>query len=449
MRIVYKNGEECPKGYVVHLVAKDVEEYGTDVATLGRKEPRDFYDDRPYWVRCLQVLAERRRAHKNVVLYLHGKFMEDTMYTRNVLRLILQQMGVACYTSDTKECLHVTVFTENVHKPWIHACVEETLFVIEAQLLAMLPANVATPKHLQQLFCKLFRKIPGIKIRVLNSKQLKKKEFGLITAVGQGAQSPPYMVMVERPGREDGKTIALVGKGVTFDSGGMALKPRQSLMSMKYDKIGAVYAAYATYQLMHDPSLKQHTLCGVFPLAENAISEKAVHSGDVVKSFLGKTVEITDPDAEGRLLLADAFGWLHSYKPDVILDIATLTGHAETIHCDHSGYFYASLDGWKREIERASFTLGERMIAMPTWTSGYSQLLKSPVADLANVPHKKPCSSSSFVATMFLKEFIPEDCDWLHIDLSHEMDDGLIPVGHGIRTLIHATHSWLRAKHKK
>jgi leucyl aminopeptidase len=421
-----------------------MEEYGQFVATLGKKEPRDFYEDRQYWVRCLQTLDRHRGSHKTIVLYLHGAFTDATMYTRNVLRLILQQLGIECYS---KGCLRVAIFTHGQQrKTWIHECIADTMFVIEAQLLAMLPANVATPKRLQQLFCKLFRGVRGAKIHVLNSKQLKSRGFGLITAVGQGAQSPPCMVVVERHGHgaeKLRKSVAIVGKGVTFDSGGMALKPPQHLMKMKYDKIGAVYAAYATYQMMQDPALQQHTILGVFPLAENAISGKAIHSGDVVKSYIGKTVEITDPDAEGRLLLADAFGLLHSYKPDVVLDIATLTGHAQIIHCDHSGYFYASSEAWKRDIEKASFALGERMVAMPTWTSGYAHVLKSPVADLVNFPANKECSSSSFVATLFLKEFLPKDCDWLHIDLAHEID-GAVPIGHGIRTLIHATHSWLR-----
>jgi leucyl aminopeptidase len=250
------------------------------------------------------------------------------------------------------------------------------------------------------------------------------------------------MVTVVRRGtKRTGKVIAVVGKGITFDTGGLALKSASSMMKMKYDKIGAVYAAYAAFELMKDPTLSGHTIVGVFPLAENAVSQYATRPGDVVKSYLGKTVEIVDPDAEGRLVLADAFGHLHKFQPDVLLDVATLTGHAETIHCDHAGYFYASNEKWKHEIEQLSYDLGERMIPMPTWT-GYDDLLKSKVADLVNVPYKK-CASSSFTATMFLKEFIPSNCDWLHIDLAHEIED-LVPTGYGIATLVDAAKAWLR-----
>jgi leucyl aminopeptidase len=440
MRISYQNGDKPPKGYIVHIIKDDVENYAKDVATLGREKMNDFYADRSHWLKIVKNLKEYRKVDTPTILCFHGQYTSHSMYTRNVLQLLLQNLGLECYS---KQCGKLIVYTAGeTRKLWIEECIAETMFVIEAQLLAMLPANVATPKKMQQLISKLFRGVPNTRIRVISAKQLQKRGFGLITAVGKGAQVPPCMVVIERIGVSGGKRVALVGKGITFDSGGMSLKPTTQLMSMKYDKIGAVYAAYATYQLMRDPNLKKHTIIGVFPLAENALSERAVHSGDVVKSFIGKTVEITDPDAEGRLILADAFGLLHSYKPDVLLDIATLTGHAETIHCDHSGYFFASSEKWKHAVEKASFALGERMIAMPSWTSGYEGLLSSPVADLVNSPRKSECTSSSFVATLFLKEFVPKGCDWLHMDLAHETE-GSVPIGHGIRTLIQAAHAWL------
>lgn len=455
-RITYKHGEVHSKDrhhtYEINVVDKDVEEYLANVATLGRQNQSDFYEERKHWERIIKAvklhIAENSYAH--VIIHLHDKCLQNTMYSRNLLQMLLQNLGVECYI---QPCFTLAVHTNGKGgaKEWIQKCIDETIFVIEAQLVAMLPANVATPNHLAKLFRKLFESVTNAKFTVLSNEQLRKKGFGLITAVGKSAQSPPCMVCVERPGKggkggkgsKDGKTIALVGKGVTFDSGGLALKPNAQLMKMKYDKMGAVYGAYATYQMMHDPSLRHHTIVGVFPLAENALSAKSIHPGDVVKSYLGKTVEITDPDAEGRLLLADAFAYLHSRNPDVLLDIATLTGHAETIHCDHSGYFFASPLSWKNEIEKASYSLGERMIAMPSWTNGYDHILHSPVADIANYPSNKECTSSSFVATLFLKEFIPDHCDWLHIDLAHVTHDS-IPVGHGIRTLIYAVHAWLR-----
>lgn len=452
MLITYRTGDKYspPKGYTIHLWDKDVEEYGADVATFGRQNRDDFYKDRKDWVRFTKTLDTYLAKSKRVVLCMHGSFSHRSMYTENVLRFILQHLGIRCYS---KQSFKVVVFDkdgEGGH--WIQQCINDTCFVIEAQLIAMLPPNVATPKRMQQLLRELFRSVPNAKMRIFSSGDLHRNGFGLINAVGDSAETPPYMVVVERAGKQAKRaakhapqTLALVGKGVTFDSGGLSLKPNEQLVKMKYDKIGAIYAAYATYQLMQDAALKHHTFIGVFPFAENAISGKAVHSGDVVKSYLGKTVEITDPDAEGRLLLADALGYLHSYKPDVILDIATLTGHAELIHCDHSGYFFSSKDEWKLLIEKASYELGERMIAMPSWTSGYEDLLKSRVADVMNSPPKKACASSSFVATMFLKEFVPRDCDWLHIDLAHEIEDS-IPKGHGIRTMIHAVHSWLSKK---
>jgi leucyl aminopeptidase len=279
-------------------------------------------------------------------------------------------------------------------------------------------------------------------VDVLSSKELEKKGYGLICAVGNSnGKKGPRMAVVYREGSAKGKTIAVVGKGVTFDTGGYAIKPLRNMRDMKYDKIGGVYGAHVLYQLVRNSSLNEHTLIGVFPFAENLISSTAVRPGDVVTSFIGKTVEISNPDAEGRLLLADAFGHLHGYKPDVVLDVATLTGHAEKISCYHYGYFYALPARWGDAIEKSSDELGERMIAMPTWTD-VSNTLQSPVADLSN---SGATCSDSFTATMFLKQFLPSGCDWLHIDLAHGVDRE-IPTGDGIRTMMSAVHLWLDKK---
>ena len=194
--------------------------------------------------------------------------------------------------------------------------------------------------------------------------------------------------------------------------------------------------------IMDDPNWNHVHLIGVFPFAENAISDKAYRPGDVFKSVIGKTVEIANPDAEGRLILADAFGHLHKMvkSPDLVIDIATLTGHAESISCWHCGYFYATPDHLRYDIEKLSDDIGERMIAMPTWDD-YGNALKSNVADLSNSP--TDCGDAQ-VAAMFLKEFLPPKTKaWVHIDLAHETDGG-IPHGNGIRTIITTVDAHLR-----
>jgi len=300
-----------------------------------------------------------------------------------------------------------------------------------ARLMSMLPANEATPEKIAIRLQKFFKKIPKVTTKVLKHTYLYKHEFNLIRAVGEGAINPPCMLVVERIVSPKYPTVCIIGKGITFDSGGLAIKSYKGIIKMKFDKIGAINASMSLLHLLENKEMDHVNLVGIFPFAENAISEKAVHPGDVVKSYLGKTVEIIDPDAEGRLILADALAYARKYHPTLVIDIATLTGHAEKINCWHYGYYFARPDSLKREFETLTNDIGERMIPMPTWDD-YNEILKSPVADLINSPSK---CSDAFVAALFLKEFVPEKSDWIHIDVTHEFD-GNVPKGNGIRSII-------------
>jgi len=300
-----------------------------------------------------------------------------------------------------------------------------------ARLLAMLPSNIATPELIAKRIQKIFNKIPSVKTRLLNKTYLQKHNFGLILAVNGASRNNPCMLTIERKTNPKNPTICIIGKGITFDSGGLAIKPLRHMKDMKYDKTGAVSGSMALAHLLELPSLKHINFIGIFPFAENVISENAVKPGDVVKSYLGKTVEIVNPDAEGRLILADAFAYAHRYKPDLVIDIATLTGHAEYINCWHHGYYFAEPEPFKHMVEKITNDIGERMIPMPTWTE-YSEVLQSPVADLLN---DSDICDDSFTAALFIKEFLPKNCEWLHIDLAHE-NDGHIANGNGIRSII-------------
>lgn len=331
--------------------------------------------------------------------------------------------------SGTKEILLVKDIVSMVQK------------IQAARIMSMLPANEGTPERMVQRIKKLFQKVPKVHARVFSRDMLYRKKFQLIRAVGEGAMNPPCMLVIERMVSPKQPTICILGKGITFDSGGLSLKPYSSIRKMKFDKIGAVNASMALLHLLEDPSLAHINFVGVFPFAENAVSEKSVHPGDVVQSYLGKTVEIIDPDAEGRLILADALGFVHKYHPSLIIDIATLTGHAEKINCWHYGYYYATPDTLKISFEHLTNDIGERMIPMPTWDD-YKDILKSSVADLINSP---PKCSDAFVAALFLKEFVPPQSDWIHIDVTHEFD-GNVPKGNGIRSMISVVREYCAKK---
>lgn len=313
-----------------------------------------------------------------------------------------------------------------------------------ARTLAMLPANMGYPEAMKKHFQMVFKNV-ATKIKVFSRDQLKKKGFNLILSVGDSAsvKHKPLLMTIERLVKNPRKTICFVGKGITFDSGGLNIKTGRNsdIEKMKYDKIGAIYAAYAMLDLIQKPEFDKINFVAILPFAENAVSDKSTRPGDVIKSHSGKTVEIVDTDAEGRLILADALSYACSeYKPDLVIDIATLTGFAEEMSCAHCGYYYTENDFIKKNVEEISFKLGERMIPMMTWND-MGNILKSNVADILNVS-RKDCNDS-FVAAIFLKEFITcIKTDWLHIDLSHEFDNN-IPEGNGIRTMIHIVKKYL------
>lgn len=308
-----------------------------------------------------------------------------------------------------------------------------------AKDMVMTPANIGFPVAMGKKIIKLIGS--GVRTHFYQVGDLKKKKFGLLLAVGESAKNPPCMVVMDRPATASGsasatKTLCLVGKGITFDSGGLSIKSVEGMADMKYDKIGAVYAAHVYKLLVADPAFRHHRLVGIFPFAENAVSDRAVHFGDVVRGYGGKTVEITDPDGEGRLILADAFALAEEYKPDVLLDIATLTGHADTINAWSHGYAYCEPESLRFKLEKWSQAIGERMLTMPTWPE-YATVLKSDMADLVNCPRD---NDDAFTAALFLRQFLPASVrTWVHIDLAHEFDDH-VPRGNGIRTLHRLCH---------
>jgi leucyl aminopeptidase len=308
----------------------------------------------------------------------------------------------------------------------------------QAKDMVMTPANIGTPMTMAKRIQKMMGGGSGVRSHVYDVAELRKKKFGLILSVGESAKNPPCMLVLDREGvGKGGKTICLVGKGITFDSGGLSLKSVDGMADMKYDKTGAVYMAYVYQLLIADPAFRDHRLVAILPFAENAVGERATRFGDVVRSYGGKTVEITDPDGEGRLVLADAFSLAEEYKPDVLLDLATLTGHADTINAWSNGYAYCEPESLRFKLEKWTQNIGERMLTMPTWPEYAKMALKSDMADLVNCPRD---NDDAFTAALFLRQFLPATVrSWVHIDLAHEFDNH-VPSGHGIRTLHRLAH---------
>ena len=274
------------------------------------------------------------------------------------------------------------------------------------------PSNEKTPEKLTRSIVSQAKK-QHLKVQVLNEAQLKQKKLGALLAVAAGSQSKPSLVILEHkvPGAKS--TVALVGKGVTFDSGGLNIKTGDSISDMKSDMSGAAAVA-AT--LMAAAKLKTKTnIIGAIPIVENMPSGKATRPGDIIRSYAGKTIEIGNTDAEGRLILIDAISYvIKRYKPQLLIDLATLTGACVVALGDKIAGVFSNDDDLAAGIITSGEKTHERCWRMPL-PEDYKELLKSDFADMNNISSTR--TGGAITAALFLSEFAA-DTRWAHIDIA-------------------------------
>jgi leucyl aminopeptidase len=285
----------------------------------------------------------------------------------------------------------------------------------------------------------------GLTARVWDADELAAQGFGGLIAVGQGSASPPRLIELGYAPAGAQEHIVLVGKGITFDSGGLSLKPADGMKQMKTDMAGgaAVIAAMSALGRLGVTS----RVTGLVAAAENMPSGSAQRPGDVITHFGGRTVEVLNTDAEGRLVLADALAYADAVlQPDIMVDIATLTGAARVALGTHLAALYASDDRVARGLLAAAGASGDALWRMPL-VDDYRDALDSPVADLANVPHGNRARAGSIDAALFLREFTGGRA-WAHLDIagaarssSDEGENTKGGTGYGTRLLL----AWLAA----
>jgi leucyl aminopeptidase len=308
-----------------------------------------------------------------------------------------------------------------------------------------LPPVKLTPVDLADKAVAIAKK-SGLKCTVFNEKQIIEKGMGGLAAVGAGSDQDSKLVILEyHTKKKNAPTIAFVGKGITFDSGGLSLKPAKSMETMKEDMSGAA-AVITTMEAL--AQLKPNVnVIGVAPLAENLPSGKATKPGDIITFYNGKTAEVKNTDAEGRLILADALSYaVKQYKPDAIIDIATLTGA-----CAYAlGPFFTGLmsqdDELVDELEDAAKRTGDRVWRLPL-DDDYKKAVQSDVADLCNIGNSK-YMAGTITAAHFLKAFVG-NTPWAHLDIAGTAFD--VPdmpyfrtgaTGAGVRLLIDVAMHW-------
>lgn len=307
-------------------------------------------------------------------------------------------------------------------------CVERQKYITYAKNLVNEPANIATPEYI----CKRVKRdliSKRITVKVYNEKEMERKGLNLVNAVGQGSSRKPRFLVMEYIGG-GGKTICLCGKGVTFDAGGTNIKTGKSnSYEMKADKTGGCIVIGLMKYFSETGA--RCNLIGIVPLVENVVSGTAVMPGDIIRSYSGKTVEILNTDAEGRLILADAMSYSEKYNPDYVFDFATLTGWASKLHCDTAAIYFSSNPKLHKMIDEIGEAIGERTWGMPRWLD-YMEYCRSQVADLKNYDlNIDGCSNGGgYMAAMFLAHFVPPKAlnNWVHFDICNNVDNHVMNV---------------------
>jgi leucyl aminopeptidase len=305
--------------------------------------------------------------------------------------------------------------------------------------LAHEPANILNPARFATEARALARN-GKLKCTVLGCDRLKTLKMGGLLAVGGGAQHPPCLIQLEYRGAPGARAkTVLIGKGITFDTGGISIKPRAGMESMKFDMTGGA-TVLGIMKAVNDLKLKCNVI-GLVAVAENAVSEKAYRPGDILRMMSGKTVEITNTDAEGRLVLADALWYAQKHlKPTALIDLATLTGGVGLALGTAAAGLMANDDTLAAELGEAGRRVQERLWRLPLWDE-YQELLKSTEADLKNSGSKR--DAHCIQGGMFLKAFVDEKVPWAHLDIAsvaHPDDgkgaNGRGASGFGVRLLI-------------
>jgi leucyl aminopeptidase len=318
------------------------------------------------------------------------------------------------------------------------------LAVYLARDLVSLPPNVATPSLLEQTAEEIARTY-GMKITVGDREWAAERKMGAFLAVAQAAHQPPrFIVMEHNAGRSELDTIVLVGKGITFDSGGISLKPSEKMEDMKSDMAGAA-AVLSTMKVVGMLNLPLHVVA-IAPCTENVPGGGSYHPADVLTASNGKTIEIISTDAEGRLILADALVYAQQFKPKAVVDLATLTGACVIALGEWvSAGLFTTDDSLQDKLLASGTRMHERLWPMPLWDDYYKKIV-SIVADMANTGGRYGGVGSSAI---FLKEFT--DYPWAHLDIAgmalitKKIETPYTPwgaTGYGVRLLVDFLRNW-------
>jgi len=334
--------------------------------------------------------------------------------------------------SSIKELILVgTANIQTINHHWL-----ETESINWVRNLISEPANIMTPKRLVDE-AKSLAKSYKLGIEIINEEEAIKRGFGAFAGVAKGSEEPSFLVVLKY--NAGGKqTLGIVGKGITFDSGGISLKTSEKMHEMKMDMAGAA-ACLGVMKVIGQTRPNINVIMAI-PLTENLPGGRALKPGDVLRSLSGKTIEVLNTDAEGRIVLADALTYIQKLGASYVVDLATLTGAVIVALGDQSAAILGNKQSWIDKVKKASEQAGERVWQLPIYPE-HKELLKSEIADVSNIP---PTRGAGVIAgAVFLQEFIPSKNAWAHIDIggtawldSEKPFFAKGPTGFGVRTIV-------------
>jgi leucyl aminopeptidase len=310
--------------------------------------------------------------------------------------------------------------------------------------LVTAPANQVTPEFIVNTARQLAESY-GFRLRVIDTKVAQEMGMRAFLSVAQGSREPAYVIVLEHApaGTEEDAPLVFVGKGITFDTGGISLKPSDKMEMMKRDMAGAA-AVLGTFEVLGGAGVRRRVV-GILPCTENMPGGKAYKPGDVIRSLSNLTIEVISTDAEGRMILCDALTHALSFKPAVIVDLATLTGACIVALGNQVAGVMGNREELVRKIREIGDQVGERVWPLPLWDL-YFENIKSDIADFKNVGDR---GAGTIIGGMFLKQFVPDTVPWAHLDVAGtawtDKDLLMAPkgaTGFGVRILTELARRW-------
>ncbi|MFZ3015755.1 MAG: leucyl aminopeptidase [Minisyncoccia bacterium] len=385
-------------------------------------------------VRKMVVMAKNAKAQKIALNFNDFKFKKINLSEQELGEIIGSQLDFANYEFTDYKTPPEEGFSFITEVYILNAKEDEQKFILKGNIIAdevnktrtlsNTPGGDMTPEILAQK-AKEAVKGTSVKVKILGEKEMEKQKMQAILSVGRGSdEESKFIIMEYMGGLKDEKPIVLVGKGVTFDAGGINLKSSSSLLGMNMDMSGGASVIH-TIALVAKMKLKKNVI-GLIPSVENMASGKSYRPGDVIRSMSGKTIEILNTDAEGRVILADALTYSQKYNPEVVIDIATLTGAACVALGERATALFTEDDDLSKILEKTSERTGDYVWRLPMWEE-YENEIKGNLGDWSNVHNKDSRYGGAIYGAVFLHQFIKgKDKDgkvlkWAHLDIAPRM----------------------------